>query len=139
LRNQIPIYEGGLLAAIGLKNMAVGATVDATFVAPADQSQYVREVVAALEKSGRLEAKFTPAPDRGPIAGAYAERVNTHWLFDETLPLCQHAVLMSVAAFTKLSDLMASQSVPNGACARPARFTPLPLQEKRDGMALFMT
>lgn len=78
--------EGGLLSAVGLKNMAVVATPDATFVAPVSQSQNVRDVVAALEKSGRLEAKFTPAPDRVPVAGAYADRVH-HWLFDETLPL----------------------------------------------------
>lgn len=78
--------QSGLLSAVGLKNMAVVATPDATFVAPVSQSQNVRDVVAALEKSGRLEAKFTPAPDRMPIAGSYAERVH-HWLFDETLPL----------------------------------------------------
>lgn len=78
--------EGGLLSAVGLKDMAVVATTDATFVAPASQSQNVRDVVAELEKSGRLEAKFTPAPDRMPVAGAYAERVQ-HWLMDETLPL----------------------------------------------------
>lgn len=78
--------ESGLLSAVGLKNMAVVATVDATFVAPVSQSQNVRDVVAALEKTGRLEAKFTPAPDRVPVAGAYAERVQ-HWLFEETLPL----------------------------------------------------
>lgn len=78
--------QGGLLSAVGLRNMAVVATSDATFVAPVSQSQNVREVVAALEKSGRLEAKFTPAPDRMPIAGSYNARVE-HWLFDETLPL----------------------------------------------------
>jgi len=78
--------EGGLLSAVGLNNMAVVATADATFVAPVSQSQNVREIVAALESSGRLEAKFTPAPDQVPVAGAYAERVH-HWLFDETLPL----------------------------------------------------
>ena len=78
--------QGGLLSAVGLRNMAVVATSDATFVAPVSQSQNVREVVAALEKSGRLEAKFTPAPDRMPIAGSYSARVE-HWLFDETLPL----------------------------------------------------
>lgn len=78
--------EGGLLSAVGLKNMAVVATADATFAAPVSQSQNVRAVVAALEKSGRLEAKFTPAPDRVPVAGAYAARVH-HWLFEETLPL----------------------------------------------------
>lgn len=78
--------QGGLLSAVGLRNMAVVSTADATFVAPVSQSQNVREVVAKLEKSGRLEAKFTPAPDRMPIAGSYSARVE-HWLFEETLPL----------------------------------------------------
>lgn len=78
--------EGGLLSAVGLKNVAVVATTDATFVAPVSQSQNVRDVVRKLEQSGRLEAKFTPAPDRLPVAGAYAKRVH-HWLMEETLPL----------------------------------------------------
>lgn len=78
--------ESGLLTAVGLKNMAVVATGDATFIAPASQSQNVRGIVAALEKTGRLETKFTPAPDRPPVAGAYKNRVHS-WLFEETLPL----------------------------------------------------
>lgn len=78
--------ESGLLSAVGLKNMAVVATGDATFIAPVSQSQNVRKIVAELEKSGRLEAKFTPAPDRPPSAGAHKSRVQS-WLFAETLPL----------------------------------------------------
>ncbi|MHC5307595.1 AGE family epimerase/isomerase [Bartonella sp. LJL80] len=78
--------ESGLLSAVGLENMAVVATTDATFVAPVGQSQNVREVVATLEKVGRLETKFTPAADKMPQSGAYLSRVE-HWLFDETLPL----------------------------------------------------
>jgi len=76
----------GLLSAVGLKNMAVVATGDATFIAPVSESQNVRKIVAALEKSGRLEAKFTPAPDHPPEPGAYKNRVQS-WLFEETLPL----------------------------------------------------
>ena len=62
------------------------ATGDATFVAPVSESQNVRKIVEQLEKTGRLETKFTPAKDRLPHVGAYANRVR-HWLFDETLPL----------------------------------------------------
>lgn len=78
--------EGGLLSAVGLRDMAVVSTPDATFVAPVSRSQNVRKVVEQLEKSGRLEAKFTPAPDRVPVSGEWRGRVQ-HWLFDETLPL----------------------------------------------------
>ena len=55
--------DGGLLSAIGLKDVAVVATPDATFVAPVNRSQNVKKIVQQLEKSGRLETKFTPAPD----------------------------------------------------------------------------
>jgi len=78
--------QSGLLSAVGLKNMAVVKTADATFVAPVEMSQNVRQVVAELEKSGRLEAKFTPSPDRPLTSASYAPRVR-HWLAQEALPL----------------------------------------------------
>jgi mannose-1-phosphate guanylyltransferase/mannose-6-phosphate isomerase len=78
--------EGRLLSAIGLKDMAVVATSDATFVAPVSQSQNVKKIVERLEKSGRLEIKRTPVHDMMPEPGAHAKRVR-HWLFEETLPL----------------------------------------------------
>ena len=78
--------EGRLLSAVGLRDTAVVATADATFVAPVSESQNVRKIVEQLEKTGRLETKFTPAQDRLPHVGAYGNRVR-HWLFDETLPL----------------------------------------------------
>ncbi|MEQ1942493.1 AGE family epimerase/isomerase [Mesorhizobium sp. VNQ89] len=78
--------EGGLVSAIGLRNMAVVSTSDATFVAPVSHSQNVRKIVEQLEKSGRLETRFTPAPDRVLTSGAWRRRVH-HWLFEETLPL----------------------------------------------------
>jgi mannose-1-phosphate guanylyltransferase/mannose-6-phosphate isomerase len=78
--------EGRLLSVIGLKDTAVVATSDATFVAPVSQSQNVKKIVERLEKSGRLETKRTPAHDMMPEPGAYAKRVR-HWLFEETLPL----------------------------------------------------
>ena len=78
--------DGRLLSAVGLRDTAVVATADATFVAPVSESQNVRKIVEQLEKTGRLETKFTPAQDRLPHVGAYGNRVR-HWLFDETLPL----------------------------------------------------
>ncbi|HEV2896261.1 MAG TPA: AGE family epimerase/isomerase [Pseudaminobacter sp.] len=78
--------QGRLLSAIGLKDIAIVATVDATFVAPVSHSQNVKKIVEQLEKSGRLETKFTPAHDRVLVSGAWRRRVR-HWLFEETLPL----------------------------------------------------
>jgi len=78
--------EGRLLTVIGMKDAAVVATADAVFVAPVSHSQNVKKVVEQLEKSGRLETKFTPSEDRVIISGSWRKRVK-HWLFDETLPL----------------------------------------------------
>jgi len=78
--------QGRLTTAIGMKDVAIVATADATFVAPVSHSQNVRKVVEKLERSGRLETKFTPAHDRVMASGAWRERVR-HWLFEETLPL----------------------------------------------------
>ena len=78
--------EGRLLSAIGLKDVAIVSTPDATFVAPVSHSQNVKKIVEQLEKSGRLETKFTPAHDRVIVSGGWRKRVG-HWLFEETLPL----------------------------------------------------
>lgn len=82
--------DGRLLSVIGLKDVAVVSTSDATFVAPVSRSQHVKKIVEQLERSGRLETKFTPAPDRVLEGGAWRKRVG-HWLFDETLPLWSSA------------------------------------------------
>lgn len=78
--------EGRLLSAIGLKDVAIVSTADATFVAPVSQSQNVRKIVEQLERSGRLETRFTPAHDRVVESGAWRRRVQ-EWLFNETVPL----------------------------------------------------
>lgn len=78
--------EGRLLSAIGLKDVAIVSTSDATFVAPVSHSQNVKKIVEQLEKSGRLETKFTPAHGRVLSNGAWRRRVQ-HWLMEETLPL----------------------------------------------------
>lgn len=78
--------DGRLLSAIGMKDVAIVSTADATFVAPVSHSQHVKKIVEQLEKSGRLETRFTPAHDRVIESGAWRRRVH-HWLFEETLPL----------------------------------------------------
>ncbi|OHV81910.1 AGE family epimerase/isomerase [Ensifer sp. LCM 4579] len=78
--------QGRLLSVIGLRDIAIVATADATFVAPVAKSQEVKRIVEQLEKCGRLETKFTPAHDRVMLPGAWRQRV-AHWLFEETLPL----------------------------------------------------
>ncbi|TGQ92029.1 mannose-1-phosphate guanylyltransferase, partial [Mesorhizobium sp. M1C.F.Ca.ET.204.01.1.1] len=70
----------------GMKDVAIVSTADATFVAPVSHSQHVKKIVEQLEKSGRLETRFTPAHDRVIESGAWRRRVR-HWLFEETLPL----------------------------------------------------
>lgn len=84
--NSLIRSEGRLLSAVGLRNIAIVATADATFVAPVSHSQHVKKVVEQLEKSGRLETRFTPAHDRVLVSGSWRRRVQ-HWLFQETLPL----------------------------------------------------
>ncbi len=78
--------HGRLLSAVGLRDIAVVSTVDATFVAPVSQSQNVKKIVEKLEKTGRIETRFTPSSDRMPVTGAWRNRVHS-WLFEETLPL----------------------------------------------------
>lgn len=49
------ISDGPLVAAVGLRDLAVVATRDATLVLPLDRSQDVRQVVATLQERGRSE------------------------------------------------------------------------------------
>lgn len=78
--------QGRLLSAIGMKDVAIVATADATFVAPVAESQNVRKIVEQLDRSGRLETRYTPAHARVLLPGAWRDRVR-HWLMEETLPL----------------------------------------------------
>ncbi|MER8917038.1 mannose-1-phosphate guanylyltransferase/mannose-6-phosphate isomerase [Mesorhizobium sp. M0761] len=82
--------QGRLLTVIGMKDVAVVATPDAIFIAPVSHSQNVKKVVEQLEKSGRLETKFTASEDRVIVSGSWRKRVE-HWLFNETLPLWSDA------------------------------------------------
>ena len=78
--------DGRLVTAIGLRDMAVVSTADATFVAPVSHSQHVKKIVEELEKNGRLETRYTPSQDRVLRNGAWMPRVR-HWLFEEALPV----------------------------------------------------
>lgn len=78
--------QGRLLSVVGMKDVAVVSTPDAVFVAPVSHSQNVKKVVEQLERSGRLETKFTPSEDLIVVSGSWRKRV-AHWLFEETLPL----------------------------------------------------
>lgn len=82
--------DGRLLSAIGMKDVAIVSTIDATFVAPVSHSQNVKKIVEQLEKSGRLETRFTPSHDRVVETGSWRRRV-AHWMFEETLPLWSDA------------------------------------------------
>ncbi|PZN48316.1 MAG: hypothetical protein DIU65_16420 [Proteobacteria bacterium] len=60
--------EGRLLTVIGLRDMAVVATGDATLVAPLGCSQDVRSIVSKLEAANRSEAlRHNPVPVRRPL------------------------------------------------------------------------
>jgi len=89
-RNSYLRSDGRLLSAVGLRGVAVVSTPDATFAAPVSHSQNVRKIVEQLEKSGRLETRFTPAADHVLASGAWRRRVR-HWLIEETLPLWSSA------------------------------------------------
>lgn len=78
--------QGRLLSVVGMKDVAVVSTPDAVFVAPVSYSQNVKKIVEQLERSGRLETKFTPSEDLVVVSGSWRKRV-AHWLFEETLPL----------------------------------------------------
>jgi len=52
-QHSVLISKGPYVAAVGLRDMAVVATDDATLVLPLDRSQDVRQVVAALLSAGR--------------------------------------------------------------------------------------
>lgn len=78
--------DGPLLAAVGLRDMAVVATQDATFVAPLARSQDVRLVHDRLRETGRREVRETPMPPgQASAAGAMRRRVEA-WLRESAFP-----------------------------------------------------
>ena len=77
---------GGLISAVGLKDMVVVSTADAVLVAPIAESQSVKSVVEKLDEIGRREVRFSPGAGNAVETGSWVNRVR-HWLFEETLPL----------------------------------------------------
>ncbi len=95
--------EGRLLSVIGMKDVAIVATADATVVAPVAQSQNVKKIVEQLERSGRLETRYSPSPDQVLELGAHRGRVS-HWLFEEALPLWSTAGVDEAGGFFEALD-----------------------------------
>ena len=78
--------EGPLVTTLGVDNLAIVATPDATFVAPLARSEDVKKIVAELETKERRELYQTPwKAECGVVPGAMSERFRD-WLFDIALP-----------------------------------------------------
>ncbi len=78
--------EGPLISAYGLKGMAVISTDDATFVAPLEHSQDVKNVFQKLDQGNRSEVRVSVGLSRAKNPGTNVERVH-RWLTEIGLPL----------------------------------------------------
>jgi len=78
--------EGPLISAYGLKGMAVISTDDATFVAPLEHSQDVKNVFQELDQGNRSEVRVSVGLSRAKSPGTNVERVH-RWLTEIGLPL----------------------------------------------------
>ena len=78
--------HGRLLTAVGISDMAIVATPDATLVTPFGRCQDVGKIVDLLERQGRPEVAYTPEGDNILPSGAWRQRI-LQWLTDEALPL----------------------------------------------------
>ncbi|MBX8824318.1 AGE family epimerase/isomerase [Ochrobactrum sp. SFR4] len=74
--------DSGLLAVSGLKDMAVIATHDATFVAPLEQSQHVQAIVKELTQRKRAELYYAQSVY---VPDMHRQHVKD-WLFEKALP-----------------------------------------------------
>ncbi|MCS2608812.1 mannose-1-phosphate guanylyltransferase/mannose-6-phosphate isomerase [Halomonas dongshanensis] len=63
-RDSLVLAEHRLVATLGVDNLVVVETADAVLVAPRDQAQRVKEVVAALKRAGRDEPNSAPRVHR---------------------------------------------------------------------------
>ena len=78
--------DGGLVAAVGLKDIVVVRTGDATLVADMSRVQDVKRVVDGLKAQKRPEPDVTTKPATG-IKPASERLVDVrHWMFDIALP-----------------------------------------------------
>ncbi|MGI9366246.1 MAG: AGE family epimerase/isomerase [Rhizobiaceae bacterium] len=82
--------EGPLISAIGVNDLAVVATPDATLIAPLERSEEIRTIVSSLESNNHLESQFTPWISHA--AGPHLPLVSKmqDWLFGQALPFWTH-------------------------------------------------
>lgn len=98
--------DGPLVTAVGLENIAIISTPDATLVTPLNRTEDVRKIVSELEKSERPELKISPwLPERGVTPGAYCENARK-WLFEDALPFWSlHGMDEANGGFHEVLDL----------------------------------
>ena len=53
--NNVLFAEDGIVATVGVSDLVVVHTADATMVCPRDDAQRIREIVALLKTTGRKE------------------------------------------------------------------------------------
>ncbi|OWK22351.1 hypothetical protein AJ88_08655 [Mesorhizobium amorphae CCBAU 01583] len=128
--------DGRLLSAIGMKDVAIVSTADATFVAPVSHSQHVKKIVEQLEKSGRLETRFTPAHDRVIESGAGGGGFVTGCSRRPCRCGRHQALTSAMAASTRRSASTPRRCSSRSACVRrPGRFMPSPSPRRAAGPA----
>ena len=85
-KNALLHSEGPLIAAVGLKEIAVIATPDVTLVTPLHRAEEVKKLVAGLEESGRSVTKQSPwLPESGAVPGNIKQQF-LDWLHLRALP-----------------------------------------------------
>ena len=97
--------EHGLLAAVGVKDVVVVQTGDATVVVDKARVQDVKSIVDALKSSKRLEGHLTRRAHLSPPpARERLEEVRT-WLFKTALPFWAEATFAPTGGITETLDL----------------------------------
>ena len=83
--------ENGLLATVGVSNLIVVQTGDATIVAEKSRSQDVKAIVDELRAQKRLEMDVTPAIGRPRVPASARLAEVRKWLYDTALPFWAEA------------------------------------------------
>lgn len=97
--------EGPLLATFGLDNITAIATPDATFIAPLDRAEEVKQVVSALQKNEHPELNRTPWLAEGGATPGAMVRPFRNWLFETALPFwLDHGLDQDKGGFHEVLD-----------------------------------